>query len=75
MVAMVTAADGSAGTLHKTYLTVDGQKAAVLEPRLLIGWDFQRAAERIEALIPSAECVEVRPVLPDERRRELLNEL
>jgi putative DNA primase/helicase len=41
----------------------------------LNGWDFQRAAERIEALIPSAECVEVRPVLPDERRRELLNEL
>ena len=29
MVAMVTAADGLAGTLHRTYLTADGAKAAV----------------------------------------------
>jgi putative DNA primase/helicase len=41
----------------------------------LNGWDFPQAAQRIEALIPSAERVEAAPSLSDQRRRELLNAL
>jgi putative DNA primase/helicase len=36
MVARVTAPDGRPATLHRTYLTEDGQKAPVPEPRLLM---------------------------------------
>ena len=34
MIAMVTGPDGTPSTLHRTYLTDDGRKAAVREPRL-----------------------------------------
>ena len=36
MIAMVTGPDGTPSTLHRTYLTDDGRKAAVREPRLLM---------------------------------------
>jgi putative DNA primase/helicase len=36
MIAMVTGPDGAASTLHRTYLTADGRKAAVDEPRRMM---------------------------------------
>jgi putative DNA primase/helicase len=42
MVAMVTGADGMPVTVHRTYLTADGRKAPVLEPKKLMGYPGQR---------------------------------
>ena len=36
MIAMVTGPDGAPSTLHRTYLTNDGRKAPVIEPRRLM---------------------------------------
>ena len=36
MIAMVTGPDGAPATLHRTYLTNDGRKAPVIEPRRLM---------------------------------------
>ncbi|MGO9846712.1 MAG: toprim domain-containing protein [Methylocella sp.] len=36
MIAMVTGPDGAPSTLHRTYLTDDGRKAPVIEPRRLM---------------------------------------
>ena len=38
MVALVTAADGMPVTVHRTYLTADGRKAPVTEPKKLMGY-------------------------------------
>ena len=42
MVALVTGADGLPVTVHRTYLTTDGRKAAVAEPKKLMGYPGHR---------------------------------
>ncbi len=48
MIAMVTGPDGAPSNLHRTYLTADGRKAPVLEPRrLMLGTIAKGAAIRL----------------------------
>jgi hypothetical protein len=42
MVALVTGADGTPVTVHRTYLTADGRKAPVAEPKKLMGYPGHR---------------------------------
>ena len=42
MVALVTGADGMPVTVHRTYLTADGRKAPVAEPKKLMGYPGHR---------------------------------
>jgi putative DNA primase/helicase len=42
MVAMVTGPDGKPATLHRTYLTAEGRKAEIEEPRLLMPGPFPK---------------------------------
>ena len=42
MVALVTGADGMPVTVHRTYLTADGRKAPVPEPKKLMGYAGHR---------------------------------
>jgi putative DNA primase/helicase len=44
MIAMVTGPDGSPSILHRTYLTVDGHKAPVIQPRRLMPGAFAKGA-------------------------------
>ncbi len=44
MIAMVTGPDGTPSILHRTYLTVDGLKAPVIEPRRLMPGTFAKGA-------------------------------
>jgi len=44
MIAMVTGPDGAASTLHRTYLTVDGRKAPVDEPRRMMPGTIARGS-------------------------------
>jgi len=44
MIAMVTGQDGAPSTLHRTYLTDDGRKAPVIEPRRLMPGNIAKAA-------------------------------
>jgi putative DNA primase/helicase len=44
MIAMVTAPDGAPSTLHRTYLTNDGRKAPVIEPRRLMPGSIAKGA-------------------------------
>jgi putative DNA primase/helicase len=44
MIAMVTGPDGAPSLLHRTYLTVDGHKAPVIEPRRLMPGTFAKGA-------------------------------
>jgi putative DNA primase/helicase len=43
-IAMVTGPDGAPSILHRTYLTVDGHKAPVIEPRRLMPGTFAKGA-------------------------------
>ena len=54
MLAKVTDADGKGCAIHRTYLTVDGQKAAVSSPKKIIGNLPPGAAVRLS---PPAECM------------------
>jgi putative DNA primase/helicase len=55
MLAIVSDADGKPCTMHRTYLTVDGKKAPVEKPRMLLPGDFpDGAAIRIA---PVAACI------------------
>jgi putative DNA primase/helicase len=55
MIAMVTGPDGAPSILHRTYLTVDGHKAPVIEPRRLMpGTIAKGAAIR---LAPAADAL------------------
>ena len=51
MVAIVTAPDGKPANLHRTYLTVDGSKADVAEPRRMMPGD-----------IPTGSAIRLAPV-------------
>ena len=42
MVAMVTGPDGKPGTLHRTYLSLNGRKADIKQPRLLMPGPFPK---------------------------------
>ena len=44
MIAMVTGPDGAPSTLHRTYLTDDGRKAPVIEPRRLMPGNVSKGA-------------------------------
>jgi putative DNA primase/helicase len=44
MIAMVTGPDGTPSILHRTYLSVDGRKAPVIEPRRLMPGTFAKGA-------------------------------
>jgi putative DNA primase/helicase len=44
MIAMVTGPDGASPILHRTYLTVDGHKAPVTQPRRLMPGTFAKGA-------------------------------
>jgi len=44
MIAMVTGPDGTPSTLHRTYLTAEGRKAPVTEPRRLMAGTVARGA-------------------------------
>lgn len=44
MIAMVTGPDGAPSILHRTYLTVDGCKAPIIEPRRLMPGTFAKGA-------------------------------
>jgi len=44
MIAMVTGSDGAPTTLHRTYLTDDGRKAPVIEPRRLMPGNVSKGA-------------------------------
>jgi putative DNA primase/helicase len=44
MIAMVSAPDGAPSTLHRTYLTNDGRKAPVIEPRRLMPGSIAKGA-------------------------------
>jgi putative DNA primase/helicase len=44
MIAMVTAPDGTPSILHRTYLTDDGHKAPVIEPRLFMPGTIAKGA-------------------------------
>jgi putative DNA primase/helicase len=44
MIAMVTGPDGAASTLHRTYLTADGRKAPVEEPRRMMPGTIARGS-------------------------------
>jgi putative DNA primase/helicase len=51
MIAMVSGPDGAPSTLHRTYLTNDGRKAPVIEPRLLMpGIIAKGAATRLGSI-------------------------
>jgi putative DNA primase/helicase len=54
MLAKVADADGKGCAIHRTYLTVDGQKAAVSSPKKIIGNLPPGAAVRLS---PPAECI------------------
>ncbi len=55
MIAMVTGPDGAPSILHRTYLTVDGRKAPVIEPRRLMPGTLAKGAAI--RLAPAADAL------------------
>jgi putative DNA primase/helicase len=64
MLALVTGADGMLMTVHRTYLTADGRKAPVPEPKKLMGYADRRlvgGAIRLAATGPACSPAWSRP--------------
>jgi len=59
MVALVTGSDGMPATVHRTYLTPDGGKAPVPEPKKLMGYPGDRLVGGAIRLFPSAPVLGV----------------
>jgi len=59
MVALVTGSDGMPVTVHRTYLTPDGRKAPVPEPKKLMGYPGDRLVGGAIRLFPSAPVLGV----------------
>ena len=52
MIAMVTGPDGAPSILHRTYLTNDGRKAPVIEPRRLMPGSIRKRRRLFALRLP-----------------------
>ena len=59
MVALVAGADGAPVTVHRTYLTPDGRKAPIAEPKKLMGYPGNRLVGGAIRLFPAAPVLGV----------------